>query len=211
MFAFLNDQIKELLLSSASEKTFKKYDFLYMQGDDVSKAFVVSEGWVKISRINENGGECVVRVAAANESVGEDEILSAKQYGFTAQVITPALIYQIPKSAYDMAYKIDKEAVKEAIEQDTQYSVTADNDIVTDPYIAMGRLVEFLMSIGDNRSRKEMIVNLPYDKHLVAARLLMTPETLSRCLKKLKDIGVEIKKNTIFVPDIHKLVKIAVR
>jgi hypothetical protein len=49
------------------------------------------------------------------------------------------------------------------------------------------------------------VVRLPYDKTLVAARLGMKPESLSRALAKLKSFGVVTKGNKVELTDIERL------
>ncbi|MGB3141971.1 MAG: helix-turn-helix domain-containing protein, partial [Aestuariivirga sp.] len=48
-------------------------------------------------------------------------------------------------------------------------------------------------------------LNLPYDKTLIAGRLGLQPESLSRAFAKLKQIGVSIEQNIAIIDDIGKL------
>ena len=48
-------------------------------------------------------------------------------------------------------------------------------------------------------------MNLPYDKTLIAGRLGLQPESLSRAFAKLKQIGVSIEQNIAIIDDIGKL------
>jgi hypothetical protein len=49
------------------------------------------------------------------------------------------------------------------------------------------------------------IVHLPYDEGLIAARLGMQPETLSRALAKLRPLGVETKGSRVTIRDVQAL------
>ena len=44
------------------------------------------------------------------------------------------------------------------------------------------------------------MVELPYDKSLIASYLDMKPETFSRTLKKFKQKGFEIRKDAVILP-----------
>ncbi len=46
---------------------------------------------------------------------------------------------------------------------------------------------------------------LPYDKILIAGRLGMKPESLSRAFARLKSEGVQIKQNLAQIEDIEHL------
>jgi hypothetical protein len=48
-------------------------------------------------------------------------------------------------------------------------------------------------------------VTLPYDKVLIAARLGMKPESLSRAFARLREFGVRVKQNHAALADVAKL------
>jgi hypothetical protein len=48
-------------------------------------------------------------------------------------------------------------------------------------------------------------IGLPYDKALIAGRLGMQPESLSRAFARLKQIGVQIEHNTANIEDLARL------
>jgi hypothetical protein len=50
---------------------------------------------------------------------------------------------------------------------------------------------------------------LPYDKVLIAGRLGLKPESLSRAFAKLRPVGVEVRASHVVVHDVGKLRKIA--
>jgi Crp-like helix-turn-helix domain len=50
---------------------------------------------------------------------------------------------------------------------------------------------------------------LPYDKILIAGRLGLKPESLSRAFAKLKSVGVDVHASHVVVRDPHKLEQLA--
>ena len=70
------------------------------------------------------------------------------------------------------------------------------------------RVAEFLASLSLARQGKCAIA-LPYDKVLIAARLGLTPESLSRAFARLKAVGVAIDASHVVVNDIAKLRQLA--
>jgi CRP-like cAMP-binding protein len=70
------------------------------------------------------------------------------------------------------------------------------------------RVAEFLASLSTVKQGKCAIA-LPYDKVLIAARLGLTPESLSRAFARLKAVGVVIDASQVVVKDIAKLRQIA--
>ena len=48
-------------------------------------------------------------------------------------------------------------------------------------------------------------MTLPYDKVLIAGRLGMKPESLSRAFAKLREQGVTVKQNIAVIDDLESL------
>ena len=72
------------------------------------------------------------------------------------------------------------------------------------------RVAQFLPTARPRR-RRERDRALPYDKGLIAARLGMQPETLSRALAKLRPLGVETHGSRVTIRDIAALRRHCVR
>ena len=70
------------------------------------------------------------------------------------------------------------------------------------------RVAEFLASLSSTE-QGTCAIALPYDKILIAARLGLTPESLSRAFAKLRGVGVVINASQVTVEDIAKLRRIA--
>lgn len=66
------------------------------------------------------------------------------------------------------------------------------------------RVAEFLLELAPCRDGS-CEVTLPYDKVLIAGRLGMKPESLSRAFARLKDQGVTIRQNTAQIDDVSAL------
>ena len=66
------------------------------------------------------------------------------------------------------------------------------------------RLGAFFLSLAEEAEDGDA-VQLPYDKNLIAARVGMKPESLSRALVRLREIGVESEKRELIVNDINAL------
>jgi len=66
------------------------------------------------------------------------------------------------------------------------------------------RVAEFLASLCPVEKGPSMIA-LPYDKVLIAARLGLKPETLSRAFARLRTIGVEVRASHVAISDVARL------
>jgi CRP-like cAMP-binding protein len=70
------------------------------------------------------------------------------------------------------------------------------------------RVAEFLASLSA-AERGQCALALPYDKILIAGRLGLTPESLSRAFAKLRSIGVLVDASHVIVGDVAKLRQLA--
>lgn len=70
------------------------------------------------------------------------------------------------------------------------------------------RVAEFLLSLApvDNGS---CVIALPYDKVLIAARLGLKPESLSRAFARLRSVGVAVHSAHVAVSDVAKIRRLA--
>ena len=66
------------------------------------------------------------------------------------------------------------------------------------------RVAVFLLNFGST-VEKTADIHLPYDKFLVAGRLSMKPETFSRALANLREIGVQTDGNLVHIEDVEAL------
>jgi CRP-like cAMP-binding protein len=70
------------------------------------------------------------------------------------------------------------------------------------------RLTLFILRLCEGETG-DCRIELPLDKNLIAARLGMQPETLSRCLAKLRRAGVESDGHGLRVQDVDRLRSLA--
>ena len=70
------------------------------------------------------------------------------------------------------------------------------------------RVAEFLASLVPVDSGP-CVIALPYDKALIAARLGLKPESLSRTFARLRSVGVVVQASHVAVRDAAKLRQIA--
>ncbi len=70
------------------------------------------------------------------------------------------------------------------------------------------RVAEFLASLS-LAEHGHCALALPYDKILIAGRLGLTPESLSRAFARLRAIGVVVDSSHVIVNDVSKLRQLA--
>ena len=168
---------------------------------------MVLDGWVKLFRTTPDGHETVIAAIARGESFAEAAGFAEGVFPVGAQVAEAARLLVVPTRSFtDQLGRNPMLAVNmlagmsrhlrglvEEIEQRTVKS-------------AAQRLGAFLLrQRPDGRGREAAVIDLPTDKGLVAARLGMRPETLSRALGKLRTVGVSTRDRRVTVSDVGAL------
>ena len=201
----LPEEHVEPLLAMSIWKSYDRGETLFLHGETVWAIHIVIEGWVKLFRIAPNGGETVVSVFTRGESFGEAVAFRNNKYPVSAEAVTAAEVIQIPTGALRELMRRDL-AVSESILASTfthLHSLVSQLEQLKAQTGAQ-RVAEFLLHFCDLESGSS-VVTLPYDKVLIAGRLGMKPESLSRAFAKLKPVGVRVLRNSAVIDDIERL------
>lgn len=193
------------VLSSSSVRRFERGETIFMQGDDANTIYIVISGWVKLYRTALNGAEAVVEVFTKGHSFGEAVAFRGDCYPVSAEATTSCKLFRISAQNYmDMMRK----------EPDMCLSILAATFSHLHSLVlqveqikaqsAAQRVAQFLYSMC-KPGCANCTVTLPYDKVLIAARLGMKPESLSRAFGNLRKVGVRVNKNHAEIGDTEKL------
>ena len=206
LFAGLARGTLTRLLSEAVVRSYPRRAVLFLQDEPATRFFIVLEGWVKLYRQAAGGAESIIAVFTRGDSFAEAAMFESGVYPVNAAVPDDARLVVIPADTFVRQLRDDSELclnmlaamsrhLRHLVRQIEQLNVRSSHE----------RLAGFLAGlcpIAHNSAR----VRLPFDKALLAARLNMQPETLSRALMKLRKIGgVETSGSEVSVPDVAML------
>ena len=201
----LPEQHVDSLLARALWRQYSRGEALFLQGETAGAVHVVVEGWVKLYRIAPNGSEAVVSVFARGQSFGEAVALRNAPYPVSAEAVTNCTVMHIPASALNELMKRDPEVCNSMLAAifTHLHSLVSQLEQLKAQTGAQ-RVAEFLLELCE-QDEGSCVVTLPYDKVLIAGRLGMKPESLSRAFARLKTCGVKIAKNHAAIEDIERL------
>ncbi len=194
-----------MLLADAWIQCFARNAVLFLQDDPASRFYVVIDGWVKLFRTSEEGEESIIAVFGGGESFAEAAIFDSGIYPVSAAVVDDSRLLVVPAKSFlgelsqhgEYAFNIMASMSRHLhrlIYQVEQLTLRSSTE----------RVAEFLLKLCP-RTEGAANVRLPLDKALIAGRLGMQPETLSRSLAKLRRFGVESKGAEVTIPDIAAL------
>jgi CRP/FNR family transcriptional regulator, dissimilatory nitrate respiration regulator len=205
LFRAMGRDITRSLIGSRVARQYERGERIFQQGDPADAFFFICEGWVKLFREREDGGEVVVAIFTAGETFAEAAMFLGGRYPASAEAVSPArilradgailrqTILQNPQLAFDMlaAASVHLKHLVEHIEQLKAQS-------------APQRIADFLLDqVGAAYGPAE--IALPYEKALIANRLGMQPESFSRALARLRRLGVTVTREHVHIADVARL------
>ncbi|MCB2128181.1 MAG: Crp/Fnr family transcriptional regulator [Rhodobacteraceae bacterium] len=201
----LPEELKSRLLDSSRALEFDRGATIFLQGEQARGIYIVAEGWVKLYRIAPSGAEAVVGVFTKGRSFGEAVAFRNDIYPVSAEAVTFCRLIRIEASQFLNAIRENPEMALSILSATFSHlhSLVAQVEALKARTGAQ-RVAEFLLKLAPC-DRGECAVRLPYDKVLIAGRLGMKPESLSRAFAKLKPVGVRITQNTADIADLDAL------
>ncbi|KMV29784.1 transcriptional regulator [Photobacterium swingsii] len=208
ILSLLDDEEKKQLFATSQSVHYSTGDSLFNKDDTAQSMYLVVKGKVSLFRLMPNGDEKLFKVFLAGELIAE-----------MAMFMTPRV--------YPMSARVDQETQLLAFHYTDVLSVFTKSPGISTKVMgymsnrihhlmdtvniltqvnANQRLVMRLAEIYRLQLKQEGKVFLPVTKKLLATQLGMTPETLSRAIKKLKGDGFIVESgNQITLIDIPAL------
>ncbi|MCB1328025.1 MAG: Crp/Fnr family transcriptional regulator [Maritimibacter sp.] len=203
--------VVDALLDRAAISQVARGTTIFAQDDPADAIYVVLDGWVKLYRIASSGTEAVVGVFTRKHSFGEAVALRRSTYPVFAEAVTDATLL-----------RFDARELLRHLNENPQVAIA----MLTATYAHLHNLVAQIEQLkartGPQRVAEFLLeltqspvgacsVQLPYDKVLIAGRLGMKPESLSRAFTKLRDQGVRVQQTSAEIDDVENLREYAER
>ena len=188
------DGLKALLDDSAVQVHGKRKT-LFLQGDPAAHFFVVLTGWVKLYRLRPDGAEVVVEVFGPGESFAEGAMHMSEGYPVSAEMVEDGRLLAVPTEAFGARVREDPDlAIGMLASMAVRLKAFVNRIEKAETQTAAQRVADFLLKFGRpaGPDTARAVVQLPYDKQLIANRLGMKPETFSRALSALREQGVQV-------------------
>lgn len=205
LFTGIPEQIQATMTRGAMVREFDRGATIFLQGEKAQSIYIVADGWVKLYRIAPNGSEAVVGVFTRGRSFGEAVAFRNDIYPVSAEAVTNCRLIRI--QAEDFLRGIRENSDVAVAMLSATYAHL--HNLVTQVEALKARtgaqrVAEFLLELT-SCEEGACEVTLPYDKVLIAGRLGMKPESLSRAFAKLKEQGVQITQNRAVIENVALL------
>ncbi|MRX50470.1 cyclic nucleotide-binding domain-containing protein [Paracoccus sp. S-4012] len=197
--------LQDQVLAEASVRRIAAGSTIFLQGEPAQAVFILAEGWVKLYRVTPSGNEAVVSVLTRGRSFGEAVALRELPYPLSAEAITDATLV-----------RIDAARLRQKMQENPQIAIA----LLSATYVHLQHLLNQVEQLKARSGLQRVAmfladlarcedgaceVTLPYNKALIAGRLGMKPESLSRAFARLREHGVQIDSNTARIESLEAL------
>ncbi|NOZ42201.1 MAG: cyclic nucleotide-binding domain-containing protein [Alphaproteobacteria bacterium] len=205
-FMDLPEDITSRLLQHAQVRDYKKGKLLFLEGEVSSRLHIVLSGWIKLFKGTTNGDETILQMVTSGDMVAGSAVFLNALYPISAQVVKDSVVLTLPAPIIRERIKENNELALRVLDGISQHSHSLIQEFENIRLkSATERVGWFLLKLLRDQGKISDIIELPYDKSLIASYLDMKPETFSRTLKRFKDRGFKINKNSVVLPDINAL------
>ncbi|MCE8035076.1 cyclic nucleotide-binding domain-containing protein [Billgrantia tianxiuensis] len=209
LFSGLETETLALLTEGALERCYRRGTLLFSKGEPADRFYVVVGGWIKLFRESPDGNECMVGLFTRGESFAEAAMFDRLGFPVNAAVAEDARLLLFPAEHFLTTLERNHGLALNMLANLSgmlRSLVRQLDQLTLQP--TYQRLAAFIVSLCPDEEGPASVC-LPCDKLLIAGRLGMKPESFSRAMARLKEVGVSCERNCVHVGDIAALRRFA--
>ncbi len=204
-FAELSAEAVAELLQGAVVRRYPKAALLFSAGDPADAFFAVVEGAVRLFALNADGSESTIDIVGARMTFAEAAIFAIGRYPVNAEAMDGARLVRIGAAVFLRKLSDNPRLALQMLASLGRWQLRLMGELwqlkAQTPAQRLAWYVQNLASVREG----PVEVKLPYPKSLIASRIGIAPESLSRALSRLGEIGVESHGDVVQVRDIEAL------
>ena len=208
LFSHIDDSSLQSILPEAHRVSCKKNEFILINPDQDQYCHIVEQGEVMLSRVTNEGDTYVIDVINRGCIFGITRILDdSPDSQMLAKTIRPTILWRIPLSALRKIMSQKNCFTENLLHMELHTRHLQDVEIEhRTVQNAPQRIACFLLIQCTRINQSPALVNLPYSKKLIAAKLGIRQETFSRALKTIKkETGAHVVGSQLIIDDLDKL------
>ena len=206
LFRDLSSMRDGSLAKQCSVLSARRGDAIVNRGARMPGVFAVAYGTVKLSLRGHDGEERILRLVSAGETFGEATALLGKPSRYEAFALTDCKIAVVPVAAISKLLEHEPRFARRLMTTLGERTLEL-IDEVESATMQRGsqRLARYLQSLAGS-AKTLTVIRLPVSKTLVAARLGVKKETLSRLLHQFVSDGlIEVARREVRILNAERL------
>lgn len=208
LFSGLDQHDFDALVLSVSAKKLEKGEVLFHRGDAAMNFYFLDSGLVELNLISATGEKKVLEVVSPGRTFAEAiAFMREQKYPVTAEALAECMLCQVPISSYLELVYSNPDACMRLLSDVCRHLHARVREIENlTVQNARSRLASYLLEHVVETRDDEATVRLELPRHVIASRLSIQPETLSRLLRNMVDEGIlTIEDRVIFVHSLARL------
>lgn len=207
LFDGLDQATVQQLATTAELRTFAPDERIIAEGQEASFVYCVIGGFVRLSKSESAGREADIYVCEPGDTFGEYLLSGGGSYAYSAWSADGAEVALFELA--DLRALAERHPVmhRNVMRIMARYLLGTMNCIAGDRlHTAAQRVANYLMSRCP-ASASQVTFRLPYRKRILAGKLGLAPEALSRAFAALVPAGVEVRGKVVLVDSVDQLRK----
>jgi len=193
LFRGLPPAIAGSIARSSQVLSLAKGHVIYAAGDRPRGLYHVMSGHLKVAVSSPEGGEKVIEILSPRQVFGVAELFGDAPYMSSVETVTPVVLLAVGREAVYRAIEQDAGVSRRMLCAMAERQSSIERDIAADCFQSgTAKVVDYLVRLAGPALAQvqEVLLELEIPKHVLAARLGFTPETLSRIFRELTDGGL---------------------
>ena len=211
LFSALSPEDLAHMAAASREKRLQKGERLFQRGEHPKGFFLVVWGQIKLAFTSAQGNEKVVEILGPLQSFGEAVMFLDQPYPVLGEALADTLVLHIASQAVFGQIEQDPRFARKLLAGMSIRLHTMVRDV--ESYALRSstqRVIGYLLQLADTApcspAQGKTEIELPTSKQVIASRLSLTPETLSRIFHELSDVGlISVHGKHIVIHDAARL------
>jgi CRP-like cAMP-binding protein len=210
LLAGLNSGLVQRILEAVTISSSEARDLLFREGSAADCFYIVLSGYVRLFRSSPEGREADISVFGPGELFGQCAMFLNDRHAFNAQTAEPVTLARLDFTRARQAMREEPEFALALMNIMARHLNDARENVANDRlHTAPQRVANYLLELSNTHSNGPSgSFRLPFQKSLLAGKLGLAPEALSRAFSQLKNSGVSIRGRVIHISDAEALRKI---
>ena len=208
LFEGFDEAVFDALSTRCDVRELDKGEILFHKGDVADYFYFVDAGHIELGLISAAGEKKTVEVVGSGGTFAEAVMfMSGKRYPVTAKAIEDSVVCSVPCATYLEILEADNSACLRLLGDVCRrlHARVQEIERLT-VQNARSRLAGYLLDHIDEKNGSGATVKLDLPKQVIASRLSIKPETLSRLLRQLADEDIlVIDDRLIYINDLRRL------
>lgn len=202
LFSGLSRETVVNLIGAATVHCYEQDQLLFSAGDAADAFFIVLEGSVKLFALGADGSETIIEIVGAGASFAEAAMFASASFPLECEAIEETRLVKIHRNDFLRRLNDEPSLALQILASLGRWQLHLMGELwQLKAHTPAQRLAYFLVLLSD-KERGPASIELPYPKGVIARRIGITPESLSRALARLNKLGVETHAARVTIEDI---------